>query len=280
MSVAKREVSLSETLGIYLSYTPSYAETEQFRADLRILNNTLLHDSIKECQKSQKAPQGASQGQKRILIHSVYTRKVKELAALYPFIFQVENALRGYTGERLSTAFTDAYWWRILLDAVSSGRTDAYFVVGADGKKRLRGVPVNPAFIRETMFGINAMSSSQQNVLGNGACRAGQFFEELTLRSLAKIVQADWKLCGLSRLHKSDFNTHMATILEARNELFHGNPIKNRSSVITACERVLDSVEFHLGTFDAALGNTVYTRPAPSVPRGPRHLTPPLQDVT
>lgn len=92
MGVAKREISLAEALGLYLSYTPNYNETDQFRTDLRTLNHTLLRDSIKECVEAAKTPQAAPNSTKRRLIHHVYHRKVKELASLYPsHILQVSR---------------------------------------------------------------------------------------------------------------------------------------------------------------------------------------------
>jgi len=239
------------------------------------MNHTLLHDSIRECQEADKAPADATSRAKRRLIHEVYTRKVKELAALYPFLFVLENGLRGFAAERLYTAFNNVFWWQVFLDAVRRGLDENHFPTQADGKKLIHNVSVNPAFVKEVMYGIKTMSRSQQAELLKPGVPAGRFYEELTLKSLANIIQADWVICPVGSLKKGDFKAHMKTIGDVRNELFHGNPIKKRASLIVACERILDSLDFHLGSFDIAIGATAYTRPTPSVPRSQRHVIPP-----
>ena len=115
MGVAKREISLAEALGLYLSYTPNYNETDQFRTDLRTLNHTLLRDSIKECVEASKTPQAAPNNTKRLAIHHVYCRKVKELASMYPYLFSVESALRSTATELYNRAFANPRWWLCLL---------------------------------------------------------------------------------------------------------------------------------------------------------------------
>ena len=89
MSISKREISMSEVLGTYLSYTPSSTETHEFYADLRTMNHTLLRDAIAECQAAKKEDDAPADITKRQLIHSVYTRKVKELG----FKFQVQRLI-------------------------------------------------------------------------------------------------------------------------------------------------------------------------------------------
>lgn len=276
MSVAKREISLTEALGRYLSYTPNYAETEQFRTDLRTMNHTLLRDSIEECIQAKKAPGEVSSQTKRQLMHDVYMRKIKELASLYPFLFAVENALRSVAAERYATAFKNSSWWRIIHSAIADGKSANDFLVQQDGKKRVNNTPVNSAFVREVFISIERMSDSQRNILSAENCSPIVFYEEITLRNLANIIFSDWLLCPLGGLKKSDFNSHMNTICHARNEIFHSNPIKNRATVFTACERILDSVDVHLGDFDQKVRQVSYTRPSPSIRRNARHCIPPL----
>lgn len=279
MSVTKREVSLAEVLGTYLSYTPNYAETEQFRSDLRTMNHTLLRDAIEECKKANKAPKGAAPQTKRHLIHSVYMRKVKELASIYPFLFAVENALRSVAAERYMQVFNSAFWWKVFTQAYQAGKSADDFPLQANGKKLVRGVPVNPAFIKEIFFAIEKMANRQRDVLYSPNSKAISFYEEMTLRNLANIIKSDWGHCPLGSLNKTDFQTHIGIICEARNEVFHSNPIKNRTAVFKACERILDSVDFHLGDFDQTLRQVSYARPAPAIEREARHCIPPLQQL-
>lgn len=66
----------------------------------------------------------------------------------------------------------------------------------------------------------------------------------------------------------------MRLIKDARNELFHSNPIKNRARVVEACERILDALDVHLGDLAADLAAVSYVPIAPSVARTARHLIP------
>lgn len=275
MTVVKREVSLSEALGAYLCYTPSSTETHEFFADLRTLNHTLLRDSIRECHHAKKEDSVQGAPSKRHLIHMVYTRKIKELASLYPFLFATENALRAIAHETYHQAFKDPYWWRILTSAVSKGKTEADFLKQGDGLKRIRDHSVNPLFISECFFAVNQLSKRQMKALENKGCSSIRFFEELSIRHLFNIIHADYGLCSVGELQKGQFKAHMITICDARNEIFHGRPIKNRSKLYSACETILDAVDFFIGDFDEALRQTTYTRQIPSMKRDKRHLLPP-----
>lgn len=275
MTILKREITLSEALGAYLCYTPGTAETDGFRADLRTLNHTLLHDSIQECQQAEKVKDAAKTVPKRQLIHQVYTRKVKELAALYPFLFATENALRAIASESYSQLFKDPFWWRDITLAVSAGRTDAYFTAKGDGKKRVRKVPVNPSFVSSCFYAAEKFTPKQMGILAHVDCPSTKFYDEMTIRNLFNLIDADLSLCPIGGLQRKQFKNHMMIICDARNEVFHGNPIKNRSSLFTACETVLDAACFHLGDFDEALRNATYTRQTPSKKRNDKHLLPP-----
>lgn len=273
MTIIKREIDLPETLGVYLAYTPSSTETHAFYADLRTMSHTLLRDAILECANSKKQP--AAGQTKRHLIHSVYTRKIKELAALYPFLFATENALRAWAAETYLHAFKDAYWWRKITKAAAEGKTAANFTLQADNKKRIGLTPVNPQFVEVCFFAVSKFAKSQVDRLAEANCYATRFYEEITIKNLSDLIQADFLLCPVGSLKKTDFQRHMKTICDARNELFHGRPIKNRATLSNACEQILDAIAFHLGDFDDALRETKYTRTAMQIPRAPRHLTPP-----
>lgn len=276
MSIVKRDISLEEVLGTYLDYTPSYAETERFRSDLRTLNHTLLRDAILECTNSPNLATGAPANTKRHLMHGVYTRKVKELASLYPFLFAVENALRAVAAERYKNVFGREYWWKIFTTAHAAGKGESSFPLDKKGKKNVHTIPVNPAFIRDVLYGVSEMPPRKRSNLLEDDALPSQFYEALTLRQLGRIMSADWTVASLGTLKKKDFITHMGTICIARNELFHGNPIKSRATVFTACEYILDSIDVHMGDFDEALKETSYVRQTPTIPRVGRHCIPPL----
>ncbi len=276
MSIEKREVNIAEVLGVYLSYTPNYAETDGFKSDLRTLNHTLLRDAILECANSGKINVGAQPQTKRQRMHGVYTRKVKELASIYPFLFSVENALRTVAAERYETVFKKPFWWRVFTKAYAADKGEHTFHTDINGKKSVHTVPVNPAFIREVLYGVSEMPSRKRENLSETDTVASQFYEALTLRQLAKIIAADWTISSLGNLKKKEFETHIRAICDARNELFHGNPIKNRATVFTACERILDSIDVHMGDLDEALRITSYVRLTPTIDREARHCIPPL----
>ena len=275
MTTTKREISLTEVLGSYLCYTPSSTETHEFLADLRTMNHTLLRDSIQECQKAKKeagAPEGLP---KRHLIHMVYTRKVKELASLYPFLFATENALRAIAHEAYRVNFKDAFWWQEILDAAQRGHGAGHYLTKGDGKKRFKKQPVNSAFLTACFFGAGELSPKQKKKLQEENCPSTRFYDELTIRHLFNLIFADMSLCPVGNLKKDQFKTHMTTICDARNEVFHGRPIKNRSSLYSACEIILDAACFHMGEFDEALRTTTYTRLTPSRKRNAKHVLPP-----
>lgn len=285
MSIEKNEVTIQEALGTYLSYTPTYAETEQLRTDLRTMNHTLIRDAILECQKSKKVPAGAPRGEKRRAMHAVYIRKVKELASLYPFLFSVENALRSFAAEVYTSKFNSAFWWREFLPAnpdnkAHTKKNRADFVTEvSDGapKKRVSGQLVNITFVDEVLYSINkAMSPTQLKSLYDGAVSCEIFYQNLTFRALCGIIHSDFTLCPVGELKKKEFQDHASKLRVARNEIFHGNPIKDRKVVYTASERILDNVSIHLGDLDEALRMTSYARFKSSVPRAARHCIPPV----
>ena len=59
-----------------------------------------------------------------------------------------------------------------------------------------------------------------------------------------------------------------------RAELFHSNPVKDRTKIYRACERILDCLGLHLGDFDADVGDATYVRTQCTIVREERHLVP------
>ena len=281
-SILKNEVSLREVLGVYLKYTPSYAETEQLHSDLRTMNHTLLRDAILECEKAKKLPATALKGEKRKAFHEVYARKVKELAALYPLLFSVENALRSYAFEVYTEAFGSDFWWKIFLPTVpndhSTKKKETDFPLGGKNNqfKFIRAVQVNPAFISQMLFCINeSLTQKNLKLLCSDLAGSDDFYKSLTFSGISDLISSDFNLCPIGNLKKKDFSDHCTVLRKARNEIFHGNPIKDRKLVYTASERILDALNIHLGDFDEVLKNTSYTRFKPTIPRTGRHCAPP-----
>lgn len=77
------------------------------------------------------------------------------------------------------------------------------------------------------------------------------------------------------KLDRKMFEDTMRVIKEARNELYHSNPIKDRTKVVGACERILNGLNVHLGDYDTDLATIRHVRVPPTVPRSPRHVIPP-----
>lgn len=279
MSISKEDVSIGEVLGAYLSYTPTYTETEHFWADIGCLNHTLLYDAIVECRDAEKVPAGAEPQTKRQKIHDVYVRKIKELSSLYPFFFSVENALRALAGRKYHEAFGDPYWWQEITNAYENNLTHEDFPLVVEDKREfriLKGVLVNPIFVKDCLFVVGGMAKRQRNDLNYEDCPASMFYEKMTIKGLMDIISADYRLCSLPSMTKNDFVNAMNKIHKARNELYHSNPIKNRNQVFSSCERVLDAINFHLGSFDEALKSSNFVRSSPGIKRKPRHCIPPL----
>lgn len=282
MAITKRHIDVQELLGEFLRFTPHAADTDLFRADMRVLNPILLMDSIKEC-KATKNPDRVAGMAQRAEIYRVYTRKTKELASLYPFVFSVENALRQTAAEFFGEVFCREAWWTIVRDAIDAGHDEEHFRPNAEGKKIINGVPVTHKFIRELFYGLKSMSKSncafvrQANVVD-------EIYLCLSLRSLCNIIESDWilsrsmfvsdaSLGGI--LRKQDVANWFKILVIARNELFHSKPLGDISKVARACECILDKLGFHLGDFDAKLKEAQIRRTPESILRTDRHIIPP-----
>ncbi len=284
MTIAKRHVAVEELLGVFLNFTPRAADTDLFRADMRILNQTLLRDSIKECHAVSKGTQLPGMAQ-RTEIHRVYSRKTKELAALYPFVFSVENALRHTAAEFYSEAFNDDAWWAVIRNAISAGHDEKHFKVDPQGKKNIKGVAVTPKFIKQLFYGFNNMSASQRRIMQRTDV-IDEMYLCLSLRSLCNIIEADWNLSRNmfvsnnalgGELRKQDMSNWFNILITARNELFHCNPLGDISKISRACESILDKLGFHLGEFDNQLREIQVTRTPTNTLRSAYHLVPPCE---
>ncbi|WP_155905058.1 hypothetical protein [Methylopila sp. M107] len=242
---------------------------------MRTLNPTLLRDSIREAVAARNIKQCPPTQQRRI-IHSVYNRKIKEFSSIYPFIFAVENGIRSvladYTGERLGRMD----WWTLVRDAKGRGKSPGDLT-------HINGTQVPAGFIKAVWGAIDRITNPIAVRKINGADRVDEFYYCLTLGDMWSIVDSHWPFMrdmfcpdnelGYS-LNKTAFNNTMRVIKEARNELFHSNPIKDRRVVVDACERLLDAMQFHLGDYDLDLSEIRYARIPPTITRQGRHAIP------
>jgi hypothetical protein len=268
-------VPTSQLLGEYLTFVPTPQQVDHFKVDMRTLNPTLLRDSIREGVKVQ-ALQQIPVHEQRLVIHRIYTRKVKEFSSIYPFVFAVENALRSVLADYLEERFGRMDWWVLIRNARQNGQTYTAF-------PNILGTPVNPAFVKAVWRVFDNMVNPQhiKDVTGNN--KSDEFYYCLTLGELWRIMEADWVLIrdmfapdavlGFT-FTKTMFVDTMRVIKETRNELFHSNPIKDRKKIVEACERILNGLQFHLGDYDFDLGAATYVRVPPTILRQARHVIP------
>ncbi|MER8371110.1 hypothetical protein [Mesorhizobium sp. M1406] len=278
MSITKRHIPTMELLGEYLTFCPTPRQVAHFDADMGTLNPTILRDSIKEA-KATKDLTGISHAEQRMIIHRIYTRKVKEFSALYPVVFAVENALRSKLADFLAVHFNRMDWWVLIRDAVRLGYTHTHFVNG-----NISGKPATQDFIKQAFFAMDKVLNVQQmarRIMGQD--RTDEFYYCLTLGELARLMETDWtRIRPMFRddatlgfkLDLTAFQTTLVLLRDARNELYHSNPIKNRPQVFQASERILNALDFHLGDYDCDLRDTSYTRIAAAVIRVDRHFLP------
>ncbi|CDX60232.1 conserved hypothetical protein [Mesorhizobium plurifarium] len=242
------------------------------------LNPTILRDSIKEA-KATKDLTGISHAEQRMIIHRIYTRKVKEFSALYPVVFAVENALRSKLADFLAVHFNRMDWWVLIRDAIRQGHDHTHFVNG-----NICGKPATQSFIKQAFFAMDKVLNVQQ-MAGRvtGQDRTDEFYYCLTIGELARLMETDWS--RIRQMFRNDatigfkldlhaFKTNIGLLRDARNELYHSNPIKNRPQVFQASERILNALDFHLGDYDNDLRDTQYTRVTATVIRVDRHLLP------
>jgi hypothetical protein len=110
-----------------------------------------------------------------------------------------------------------------------------------------------------------------------------EFYYCLTIGELTRLMLTDW--ANIRRMFQDNhtigfkldhynFKANMDIIRDARNALYHSNPISNRKAVYEASERILNALDFHLGDFDSDIGTTQYNRIPVSVGRAARHRIP------
>ncbi|QEE41847.1 MULTISPECIES: hypothetical protein [unclassified Methylobacterium] len=244
--------------------------------DMRTLNPTLLRDAIREATEIRKLRLVPPDAQ-RSLVHQIYTRKIKEFSAIYPFLFAVENGLRSALAEQSAIKFNGVHWWTLIRDARARGQT-------AQALPTIWTIPVSAAFLKAVWRAFDTIANPLHVQSVSGPGRTDEFFYTLNLGDLWNILSADWSMtrgmfCSDAelgfKLGRKMFEDTMRVIKEARNELYHSNPITDRTKVVGACERILNGLNVHLGDYDTDLATIRHVRVPPTVPRSPRHVIPP-----
>lgn len=275
MSISKRHVPTHKLLGEYLTFTPRSRETDLLNADMRTLNPTLLRDAIREATETRRL-RAVPPTEQRQLLHQIYTRKIKEFSSLYPFVFAVENSLRSALAEHSAAKFGGMHWWTLIRDARDRGQTPHAFA-------NIWTVPVSLAFVKAVWRAFDNVTNPVHVQGMSGPDRTDEFYYCLSLGDLWGILSSDWTMtrgmfCSDAELglkfNRKTFEDTMRVIKEARNELYHSNPIKDRTKVVEACERLLNGLNVHLGDYDVDLAAAQYVRVPPTVVRGARHVIP------
>lgn len=275
MSISKRHVPTRELLGEYLTFTPRSREVDLLDTDMRTLNPTLLRDAIREATGTRRL-RAVPPEEQRSLVHQIYTRKIKEFSSLYPFVFAVENGLRSALAEQSGAKFGATHWWTLIRDGRANGQTPQHF-------PNVWTVPVSTAFVKAVWRAFDNMTNPGHVKAMSGPDRTDEFFYSLSLGDLWGILGADWAMtrgmfCSDAelgfKLNRKTFDDTMRVVKDARNELYHSNPIKDRTKVVEACERLLNGLNVHLGDYDTDLGASQYVRVPPTVARLTRHVIP------
>lgn len=274
MSVVKKRIEIQQLFDLYLKFTPTPGQVEEIGADLQKFHPTLLHDAAKEAREG-NALRGLPVRDFRPAIHGIYARKMKELASLYPFIFTVENALRARLAEEMERLTRIKTWWRPVETELKAGRD-------ATQLPRLGALTVTGSFLRCIANMIFSVDGEHLNLGRLAGIEEGMtFLCETTFGQLRYLLLNGWthfepifrpeNAPTLKKLTKTELNNSTKVILEARNELYHHNPIRERQKVVTACESTLDYLNLHLGSLDDDLHFQTYPRPNFAVVCEPRH---------
>ncbi|MCM2503964.1 hypothetical protein NDN16_09785 [Aureimonas altamirensis] len=261
---------LRELVDTYLARTPWAKEACFLEEDIRKLHPLMLGDALRELIA------GRSKGEigVRSALLIVYGRKMKEMAALYPLAFSVENALRARVAEATSGRFGYDTWWRPIRFAMKNGQ-DPQTV------KEIMKVPITSKLARRVgdiiafVDGERLTRDTTEIMTCGSAFLAGSTFGQLrylVIDSWSVFDHLfDGKRNGLRAMSKEDFASLSKAVNDTRNDLYHHNPVAYRQRFIEACERIADHLDLHLGSIDAFLTNARYTRPEFDVTAQDRH---------
>jgi hypothetical protein len=250
-----------EAYNAYVSFVPTAKHMEVLELDATRMHPTLLRDSIRAAVATGAGLRKGPEDQRRI-IHTIYTRKVKEMAALWPFIFSVENAYRALLTEHFHTKFGSRDWWRSAEAAILSGRAVSTSLHGAT-------ITATLARTIERVVG-GMMSNNDLYPTLRLPANVTRFFYFLSLGQLSFFIDDDWE--GLSKEFTSNLVKgqkvtkrlileNFAVVRDVRNELYHSNPIRNSQIFIRSVETLLLSADVNPGRFDESLRQSIYDRP-------------------
>ncbi|TIR76429.1 MAG: hypothetical protein E5X15_18075 [Mesorhizobium sp.] len=263
-------VQLKELLGQFLKHTPTARGTDSLMADLRRFNPELLRDSLVELLSSSVHTEGT-----REEISSVYTRKLKEMAALYPLLFHVENALRARLSLEIFDRFGIDQWWVPILKAIRSGNP-------AHSVKQIGTVPITRYFAVRVGHIVESVEGTRDGPAKLDQMTCGsQLLAESTFGELRYLVSNSWtdfqhifrgSRGVIKAITKLEFSALSKVIVDVRNDLYHHRPISDRQTFVNVCEILADHLESHLGSLDTAMANATYVRPSFSVVLHDRHF--------
>jgi hypothetical protein len=286
--LSKRHLPTRDLLAEFCTFVPNSRDQRNFETDMRTLNPLTLRDSILECIEASRIA-AVPYTEQRGLIHRVYVRKVKEFAAVYPAIYAVENALRSALADHLEKVIGRMDWWVLVRNAVAQGKGPETFDYegggrGSEPRSLIHGTITTRAFAKYIHHVLGELLQNKDHARRLlGPNRTDEFYYCLSLGELWKLIDLGWGITrGMfaadddlgSQLTRKIFNDEMRVLKEARNRLFHSNPISNRVVVTQCAEKLLDYLDFHFGDYDLALSRAQYVRPAPVIVRTGRHALP------
>lgn len=283
-TISSRHSATWDAMSQYFTFTPNSKDLRALEADMRTLNPTVLRDAITECIAVNKQNRIHYLSQ-RSFIHNAYNRRIKEFAAVYPFIFTLENALRSHLADHMEKLTNRMDWWVIIRDAVVDGGDPSIFSAANNPEKAfIRGLEVPPQFVAylfKIMKDLLDNKDTASQIMGQS--RSDEFYYAITLGELWRLIDKGWSFCREmfcpdaelnAPFTRKIFNDELRVIKEARNNLYHSKPITNRTKMIECVEKILNCLNFHLADYDACLALAQYTRPTARVQREKRHLLP------
>lgn len=271
--VAKKRIDLREVFDIYLQFTPTAGDRDAFDADIVRLHPTLLYDAMQEA-KEGRALAGLPTREYRSVIHGIYNRKVKELASLYPFLFTLENALRARLAAEMERRYETKTWWRLVEAELRAGQNPSTM--------QLVTLTVHRGFITQLAKMVKEVEGEKMNRAKLKDIHDGMtFLCEMNFGQIRYLIKEGWQFFepifrpsapSLKNLTKPEFLNTSQIIRDARNELHHHNPIRERQKVVSACEMLLDYLNYHLESLDRDIRTQQYGRPSFSVKCEARHM--------
>ncbi|WP_434290561.1 hypothetical protein [Celeribacter sp. SCSIO 80788] len=263
-SILKRQVDIMEALAEYVSFVATPRQVAEFELDATRLHPTLLRDSILEATITKHSSTRHATEQRR-LIHSIYARKTKEMAALYPLIFSTENAYRAALTNYYHSYFGAEDWWKKL---------EAWYLKeGLRGQRLefINGKRLGVKFATTLLRVFDKLAADPDNFTSlRRQENKGRFFYHLAFGQLSFFFDDDWSNASSifsnqivlgQRISKTSTLENLEKVRLVRNEVFHSNPVKNTSNFVRAAEALLLALDLNLGRFDQDLRSAQYQRP-------------------